>query len=100
MGRRTICTPERRHREAVRSLRGLTQPRRPASAINAGSTVIEAAQPTATVTDRAGPTVEKTPSLVKAKPKNVIATVPADPAITFPIDPRAATTASSELRPP
>jgi hypothetical protein len=37
--------------------------------------------------------------LVKAKPKKVMATVPADPAITFPIDPSAATTASSELWP-
>jgi len=37
---------------------------------------------------RAGPMVENTPSFAKVMPKNVIATVPADAAITLPIDPR------------
>ena len=65
----------------------------------AGNKVTEAKKAMPTVTERAGPTVENAPSWVKAKPRNVMATVPADPAITRPIDSMAATMASSELRP-
>ena len=37
------------------------------------------------VTVRAGPTVWKMPRVVKARPKNVMATVPAEPATTAPM---------------
>ena len=43
--------------------------------------------------------VEKTPSFAKLMPRNVIATVPADAAMTLPIDPIADTRAASDSSP-
>ena len=53
----------------------------------------------ATVIASAGPTVDSRPSLAKLMHRNVIATVPADAAITLPTPPIAATTAVSESTP-
>ncbi len=67
--------------------------------MNAGSRVIDAAKPTPMVTDNAGPIVEKMPNDVKINPKKVMATVPAEPAITLPMVPSASTRASSDSMP-
>src|SRR4051794_35329966 len=92
-------TPDRRQNRLVTSRLGLTRPRRPARTIIAGSSVIDAMNPTMIVMDREGPMVENTPSLAKLMPRKVIATVPADAAITLPIDPIADTTAVSDSSP-
>ncbi len=49
-----------RQNRVVSSRRGLIQPRRPASTMIAGSTVIAATNATVTAIDNAGPTVENT----------------------------------------
>ena len=66
-------TPDRRQNSAVRSLRGSTQPRGPASTRMAGSRVTAARNATPMPTANATPTVENTPSLAKPIPRKVTA---------------------------
>ena len=65
----------------------------------AGSSVTAAKNATAIETASAGPTLVKAGSRVKIMPRNVTATVAADAAITFPMDPSAFWTASSDSTP-
>ncbi len=65
----------------------------------AGSSVTAARKATPMPTANATPTVENTPSLAKPIPRNVMPTVAADAAITFPMDTRARWTARSESSP-
>lgn len=91
--------PDRRQNRAVSSRRGLTQPRGPASTRIAGSKVSAARKATPIPIADDAPTVLNTPIRAKLMSRNVIPTVVADAAITFPMDVIARLTASSQSAP-
>ena len=99
LGRRTMRIPERRQKRWVRSLRGLIQPRRPASTRTAGRKLTAAKNATTTEIEIAGPTVANNCNWAKIMARKVTATVAADAAITLPMDARAFFTAKSESMP-
>src|SRR5271157_1455426 len=99
LGRRTIRIPERRQKRLVRPRRGLTQPRRPASARMAGRRLTAARKATQIEIEIAGPTVENTGNWAQIIERKVTATVAADAAITLPMHIKALFTASSESAP-
>ncbi len=91
--------PERRQSRAVSSRRGLTQPRGPAIARIAGSNVTAARKATPIPIADAIPTVLNTPIRAKLINRNVIPTVVADAATTFPMEINARVSACSDDAP-
>src|SRR5574337_672478 len=86
LGRRTMRMPERRQKRAVNSRLGLTTPRGPASTRIAGRNVTAARNATPIPIADDVQTVLHTPILAKLIARQVITTVPAEAAITFPIE--------------